>query len=194
MRALWQNFRDALANSATRKFHFFGFAELSSLPRVPLVRTAELSFVLFSFSFGRSWFRPVVPLGRPRALLVLHGSFWSAPGSWVPGSLWLGPWGPCWSGPPGWVPGVTWSGPRLGCPWVSLAAGRGRPGVGVLAGPWVPFFGPFCLGPLSWALAALMLSRCSRPCVSIAACSPWRMHSCVEVLPRNVEVLGSLGP
>ena len=94
---------------------------------------------------GLSWFS-MDPSGRS----LVAGSlapFGSVTGDLLVGSSWLGPWGHL----------VGWG--ALGCAWPLAAAVLGL-GFSLALGS---LFGPFCLGPLSWALGALMLSRCSRP-------------------------------
>ena len=129
LRALCQNFRDALANSVTRKFHFFEFAELSSLPRVALVRTAELSFA--SVSPIWAYLGISLPIwsylglsGAVRAYLDLSGPIWAYLG--LPKPIWayldlsgpicpfLGLCGPVWadlslSGPLWTLAGSIWA-------------------------------------------------------------------------------------
>ena len=56
-------------------------------PWTELQNCRSLQFLPFSGAPGSLW----ALLGHPWALLALHGSSWSDPPCWVPGSPWVGP-------------------------------------------------------------------------------------------------------
>ena len=84
MRARCQNFRDALANSATYKIHFFGIIELLPLHGAPGPNCKTVVRFIFAY------------LGI-FAYLELSGPIWGCPGLSGPICAYLGPSGPFWA-------------------------------------------------------------------------------------------------